>query len=65
MLRNMYTNPRDYNVKYKTSRSKVRYDLYQAGSVFYFEDEADKNKFCEIIDSYKEFKQIGYNNYCK
>lgn len=59
------TDPSNYNVKYKTSRSEVRYDLYQAGSVFYFEDEADKNKFCEIIDSYKEFKQIGYNNYCK
>ncbi len=58
------TNAQDYNVKYKSSRSAKRYDLYQAGSVFYFKDEKDKKDFCERIDSYKEFKQIGYNQYC-
>lgn len=58
------TNAQDYNVKYKSSRSAKRYDLYQAGSVFYFKDEKDKKNFCERIDGYKEFKQIGYNQYC-
>lgn len=58
------TNAQDYNVKYKSSRSDKRYDLYQAGSVFYFKDEKDKKDFCERIDSYQEFKQIGYNQYC-
>lgn len=58
------TNVQDYNVKYKSSRSIERYDLYQAGSVFYFENESDKETFCKLIDRYKEFKQIGYNQYC-
>lgn len=61
------TNAQDYNVKYKSSHSAKRtkrYDLYQAGSVFYFKDEKDKKDFCERIDSYQEFKQIGYNQYC-
>ena len=58
------TNAQDYNVKYKSSRSAKRYDLYQAGSVFYFKDEKDKKDFCKRIDSYQEFKQIGYNQYC-
>ena len=58
------TNAQDYNVKYKSSRSDKRYDLYQAGSVFYFENRSDKEAFCKLIDSYKRFKQIGYNQYC-
>lgn len=58
------TNAQDYNVKYKSSRSAERYDLYQAGSVFYFENKSDKEAFCKLIDGYKEFKQIGYNQYC-
>lgn len=58
------TNTQDYNVKYKSSRSAERYDLYQAGSVFYFENKSDKETFCRLIDGYKEFKQIGYNQYC-
>lgn len=57
------TNAQDYNVRYKSSRSAERYDLYQAGSVFYFENKSDKEAFCKLIDSYKRFKQIGYNQY--
>ena len=54
---------RDYNVKYHQFRSPKRYDLYQAGSVFYFEDEEGRAKFCELLDSFKDFVQIGYNRY--
>ena len=59
------TNPQDYNMKYRTYRSEKRYDLYKAGSVFYFETEAEREHFCKVLDHYKEFKQIGYNNYSK
>lgn len=58
------TDTKDYNVKYKSSRSAERYDLYRAGSVFYFENKKDKEIFCKQIDSYADFKQIGYNQYC-
>lgn len=54
---------KSYNVNYKFSRSKERYDLFQAGSVFYFDNNDDKKHFCSQIDKYAEFKQIGYNRY--
>lgn len=55
----------DYNVRYRWIRSEKRYDLYEAGSVFYFKDKESRSKFCEYIDSYKDFAQIGYNKYCE
>ena len=42
-----------------------RYDLYEAGSVFYFKDKESRDKFCEYLDSFKEFTQIGYNQFAK
>lgn len=57
-------NPQNYNTKYQSNR-KERYDLYEAGSVFCFKDKSSRDKFCEHLDSYKEFTQIGYNQYCK
>ena len=56
------TESKDYNTKYKSNRNKKRYDLYEAGSVFCFKDKSSRNKFCEHLDSYKEFTQIGYNH---
>ena len=56
-------NARDYNVKYRQFRSPRRYDLYQAGSVFYFENEEGRAEFCELLDSFKDFVQIGCNRY--
>lgn len=62
------TDAQSYNVvnviKDKSYYPAKRYDLYQAGSVFYFRNVADKNQFCRHIDSFAEFKQIGYNHYC-
>lgn len=58
-------NARDYNVKYKSLRSPVRYDLYESGSVFYFENSTKMDEFCKALDSCKEFVQIGYNKYCR
>ena len=40
-----------------------RYELYAPGSVFYFENEEQKQKFISAIESKKEFRQIGYNEY--
>lgn len=58
------TDAKDYNVKFRTFRSKKRYDLYQAGSVFYFKDKNDRNAFCKFLDGFEDFAQIGYNKYC-
>ena len=57
------TISQDYNVKYRSFRSK-RYDLYKAGSVFFFRNQDERKEFCKNIDCMQEFKQIGYNKYC-
>lgn len=43
-------------------RSK-RYELYEAGSVFYFEDKDKRSVFCKILEGRNDFNQIGYNKY--
>lgn len=58
------TDAKDYNIKFRTFRSKKRYDLYQAGSVFYFKDQNKRDAFCKSLDGFKDFVQIGYNKYC-
>jgi len=40
-----------------------RYELYAPGSVFYFENEKQKDAFAGLIEAKKEFRQIGYNEY--
>lgn len=50
------------NGKDAAKRSE-RFELYQAGSVFYFENEEQKNKFCDALKNRKDFNQIGYNKY--
>jgi len=40
-----------------------RYELYAPGSVFYFEDNVQKEAFEGLIKAKKEFRQIGYNEY--
>lgn len=56
-------DPKEYNVRYQSFRSG-RLDLFQAGSVFFFRDKAERDKFCKSIDEMQGFKQIGYNRYC-
>lgn len=46
----------------RTARSD-RYELYAPGSVFYFSNEDQKQEFAKMIESKKEFRQIGYNEY--
>lgn len=57
-------NKDDYNIKYKpTTRCKERYELFCAGSVFYFSEECKKEEFCKLIRTASEFVKIGYNRY--
>ena len=46
-----------------TATTSKRYELYEAGSVFYFEDETARKEFCKILESREDFNQIGYNKY--
>lgn len=56
-----------YNIINKKEKKSLKrsdkYELYAPGSVFYFKDEGQKQKFIECIESKKEFRQIGYNEY--
>lgn len=47
----------------KTATCTERYELYQAGSVFYFNDHKDRDAFVEVLESRKDFNQIGYNKF--
>ena len=54
---------KSYNVLSRELVRSERYELYVPGSVFYFEDEDHKKAFIKLIESKKEFRQIGYNEY--
>lgn len=45
-----------------TARSD-KYELYAPGSVFYFNNDTQKQAFIKSIEEKKEFRQIGYNEY--
>ena len=54
---------RSYNVLSKELVRSEKYELYAPGSVFYFEDETQKQEFINVIESKKDFRKIGYNEY--
>ncbi len=55
---------KSYNILNKdVKRSEVKYELYAPGSIFYFENDAMKKDFIEKLESKKDFRQIGYNEY--
>lgn len=60
-------NREDDNRSFHILNSKLkrseRYELYAPGSVFYFENEDQKQEFIKAVESKKEFRQIGYNEY--
>jgi CRISPR-associated protein Cmr3 len=41
----------------------LRYELYEAGSTFFFKDNEAMKKFKARLDAQGDFKQIGYNKY--
>jgi len=40
-----------------------KYNLYDTGSVFYFENEEKRKQFTQALEGYEDFRQIGYNYY--
>ena len=54
---------RSYHVLNSKLERSPRYELYAPGSVFYFDNEAQKDAFCKLIDSKQDFRKIGYNEY--
>jgi len=54
---------RSFHILNSKLKRSERYELYAPGSVFYFEDETNKENFIKLIESKKEFRQIGYNEY--
>ena len=52
-----------YNVLSQELVRSERYELYAPGSIFYFDDEHQKQVFIEAIESKQDFRKIGYNEY--
>lgn len=54
-------NTQNYNILNKEANRGKKYQMYEKGSVFYFNDENKADEFINKIMKKKEFKQIGYN----
>lgn len=54
---------RTFHVLNSKLKRSERYELYTPGSVFYFENEDQKQEFVKAIESKNDFRQIGYNEY--
>ena len=52
-----------YHILSKELKRSKKYELYAPGSVFYFDDDTKKAEFIKSIESKREFRQIGYNEY--
>lgn len=52
---------KSYNRINKAINVSGRYNLYDRGSVFFFKNAEDKQKFIEKLESCADFRQIGYN----
>ncbi len=51
------------NGKYGKFKFPKKYQLYERGSIFFFKNENDREKFAGILEKQKEFRQIGYNQF--
>lgn len=52
-----------YSILNKGMLRSDKYKLYAAGSQFFFEDANQKAEFISLLESRKDFCQIGYNEY--
>lgn len=54
-----------HNVKKRTDKNGMeeKFNLYDRGSVFFFDDENKRNKFCEKLKSHTNWHQIGFNHF--
>lgn len=57
------SDAKSYHILSGKMQRSQKYELYDAGSVFYFGNEQEKQVFIKCIESKKEFRQIGYNEY--
>lgn len=55
---------RSYHILNSKLKRSEKYELYAPGTVFYFaEDNKKRIDFVKALESKKEFRQIGYNEY--
>ena len=54
---------RSYDIVNNKSGRSMMYQLFSPGSSFMFRSEDEATKFANIIESKKDFRQIGYNEY--
>lgn len=54
-------NAKNYNILSKEVNRGKKYQMYEKGSVFYFNDKSKADGFINKIMNKKEFRQIGYN----
>lgn len=54
-----------HNVKKRTDKNGMedKYNLYDRGSVFFFDDESKRNEFCDKLQSHSNWYQIGFNHF--
>ena len=52
-----------YDIVSNKSGRSSSYQLYTAGSAFYFRDSESMRRFISAIEAKKDFRQIGYNQY--
>lgn len=52
-----------YNVLHRELSRSERIEMYAPGSVFYFSSEADAEAFRNALNSYEDFRRIGFNEY--
>ena len=62
-LSSVMDNVSSYHILSRNLKRSDCYELYAPGSVFYFQNDEEKRKFASLIESKKEFRQIGYNEY--
>ena len=54
---------KSYNVLNRELSRSERIEMYAPGSVFYFSSEADAEAFRNALNSYEDFRRIGFNEY--
>lgn len=54
-----------HNVKKRTDKNGMeeKFNLYDRGSVFFFDDESKRKEFCDKLQSHKNWYQIGFNHF--
>lgn len=56
-------NYHDVSKRAVTDGMKDKYNLYDRGSVFFFDNESRRNEFCEKLKSHTNWYQIGFNHF--